>query len=51
MSHKVIHHAISLFFVGDIGYYDEKGHAFITDRLKQLLKVKGYQVHVVIKYY
>uniref|UniRef100_A0A7S2IGE4 4-coumarate--CoA ligase n=1 Tax=Helicotheca tamesis TaxID=374047 RepID=A0A7S2IGE4_9STRA len=29
---------------GDIGYYDEEGFFFITDRLKELIKVKGFQV-------
>uniref|UniRef100_UPI001493DE8C Ancestral luciferase AncLamp n=1 Tax=Lampyridae TaxID=7049 RepID=UPI001493DE8C len=29
---------------GDIGYYDEDGHFFIVDRLKSLIKYKGYQV-------
>ncbi|KAG5668375.1 hypothetical protein PVAND_016316 [Polypedilum vanderplanki] len=29
---------------GDIGYYDENQEFFITDRLKELIKVKGYQV-------
>lgn len=29
---------------GDIAYYDEDGFFFITDRLKELIKVKGYQV-------
>ncbi|XP_063927637.1 uncharacterized protein LOC135140853 [Zophobas morio] len=29
---------------GDICYYDEHQHFFITDRLKELIKVKGFQV-------
>ncbi|XP_067011688.2 uncharacterized protein [Anabrus simplex] len=29
---------------GDIGYYDEKLDFYITDRLKELIKVKGLQV-------
>ena len=29
---------------GDIGYYDSKGYFYIVDRLKELIKYKGYQV-------
>lgn len=29
---------------GDIGYYDENQVFYITDRLKELIKVKGFQV-------
>ena len=31
---------------GDIGYYDEDGYFFIVDRLKELIKTKGYQVSI-----
>lgn len=30
---------------GDIAYYDEEFYFFITDRLKELIKVKGFQVN------
>lgn len=29
---------------GDVAYFDEDGYFFITDRLKELIKVRGYQV-------
>ncbi|XP_031339405.1 4-coumarate--CoA ligase 1-like [Photinus pyralis] len=29
---------------GDVGHYDEDGHLFVTSRLKELIKVKGFQV-------
>lgn len=29
---------------GDIAHYDEDGHFYITDRAKELIKVRGYQV-------
>jgi long-subunit acyl-CoA synthetase (AMP-forming) len=29
---------------GDIGHYDEDEYFYIVDRLKELIKYKGYQV-------
>jgi acyl-CoA synthetase (AMP-forming)/AMP-acid ligase II len=29
---------------GDIAYYDEDGYCYIVDRLKELIKVRGFQV-------
>ena len=32
------------FKTGDVGYHDEEGNFYITDRLKELIKYKGFQV-------
>lgn len=32
---------------GDIGYYDDEKFFYIVDRLKELIKYKGYQVSAV----
>lgn len=29
---------------GDMGHYDDQGYFYITERLKELIKVKGFQV-------
>ncbi|VDI61775.1 Hypothetical predicted protein [Mytilus galloprovincialis] len=31
-------------FSGDIAYYDDDGHYFVVDRLKDIIKYKGYQI-------
>lgn len=33
---------------GDMMYYNEDGFLFITDRLKELIKVKGFQVNIAL---
>nr|POE82670.1 putative 4-coumarate--coa ligase 1 [Quercus suber] len=32
------------FKTGDVGYQDKEGHFYITDRVKELIKYKGFQV-------
>ena len=32
------------FKTGDVGYQDKKGNFYITDRVKELIKYKGFQV-------
>lgn len=31
-------------YTGDIGYYDEEGYFYVVDRIKELIKYKGFQV-------
>lgn len=32
------------FHTGDVGYYDEEGRFYIVERMKELIKVQGFQV-------
>ena len=36
---------VFVYFPGDIAHYDENGYFFITERLKELIKYKGFQVN------
>jgi fatty-acyl-CoA synthase len=38
------HDAKTFFRTGDLGYYDEEGYFFITDRLKRMINCAGYKV-------
>lgn len=33
------------FILGDVAYYDEDGYFFIVDRIKEIIKFKGFQVN------
>ena len=32
------------FCTGDVGHYDESGMLYLSDRMKELIKYKGFQV-------
>jgi long-subunit acyl-CoA synthetase (AMP-forming) len=36
---------------GDVAYYDDDGNFYIVDRLKELIKVKGLQVYIILIFY
>jgi len=41
---KEVFDEMGFFHTGDVAYYDEDGHYYIVDRIKELIKVKGFQV-------
>jgi len=40
----LVHDGKRFFRTGDLGYYDEEGYFFITDRLKRMLNCAGFKV-------
>ena len=40
----LIHDGERFFRTGDLGYYDEEGYFFITDRLKRMINCAGFKV-------
>ncbi|HEX2566307.1 MAG TPA: long-chain fatty acid--CoA ligase [Burkholderiales bacterium] len=40
----IVHDGKRFFRTGDLGYYDEEGYFFITDRLKRMINASGYKV-------
>ena len=38
------HDGKRFFRTGDLGYYDDEGYFFITDRLKRMINCSGYKV-------
>uniref|UniRef100_A0A915I3S7 Uncharacterized protein n=1 Tax=Romanomermis culicivorax TaxID=13658 RepID=A0A915I3S7_ROMCU len=41
---KDIYDKENFLHTGDLGYYDNEGYLYIVDRLKELIKVRGFQV-------
>ena len=35
---------------GDIGYYDKDGFIFLVGRIKEIIKVKGMQVEILLQF-
>ncbi|HZM37295.1 MAG TPA: long-chain fatty acid--CoA ligase [Burkholderiales bacterium] len=40
----ILHDGERFFRTGDLGYYDEEGYFFITDRLKRMINAAGFKV-------
>lgn len=36
---------------GDIGYVDDDDEIFIVDRVKEIIKFKGFQVYIYTQYF
>ena len=48
VSYQLFNSGVLCTFSGDIAYFDKDGDLFVTGRIKELIKHKGFQVRDLI---